>query len=141
MIPKGTWIWYLGNTLQNIAAMKFSYYIPVSTITLWHFFLQLSVDEVVSFEVFWHIFFHYFQAEERRRLLIVFLCKVSKKIMFNCFDFSIITPVFSLFNIHGFDVKALRAFRVLRPLRLVSRAPSKLPAFIRKWTCWTTLII
>ncbi|XP_055999812.1 muscle calcium channel subunit alpha-1-like isoform X9 [Ostrea edulis] len=36
----------------------------------------------------------------------------------------IITPIFTLFNIHGFDVKALRAFRVLRPLRLVSRAPS-----------------
>jgi len=28
-------------------------------------------------------------------------------------------------DIQGFDVKALRAFRVLRPLRLVSRAPSK----------------
>ena len=27
----------------------------------------------------------------------------------------------------GFDVKALRAFRVLRPLRLVSGVPSKLP--------------
>ncbi|XP_055999821.1 muscle calcium channel subunit alpha-1-like isoform X18 [Ostrea edulis] len=36
----------------------------------------------------------------------------------------IITPIFTLFNIHGFDVKALRAFRVLRPLRLVSRAPN-----------------
>lgn len=30
----------------------------------------------------------------------------------------------------GFDVKALRAFRVLRPLRLVSGVPSKLPLFI-----------
>jgi len=27
--------------------------------------------------------------------------------------------------INGFDVKALRAFRVLRPLRLVSGVPSK----------------
>lgn len=141
MIPKGTWIWYLGNTLQNIAAMKFSYYIPVSTITLWHFFFTAFHGRGSLFWSLLTYFFHYFQAEERRRLLIVFLCKVSKKIMFNCFDFSIITPVFSLFNIHGFDVKALRAFRVLRPLRLVSRAPSKLPAFIRKWTCWTTLII
>lgn len=141
MIPKGTWIWYLGNTLQNIAAMKFSYYIPVSTITLWHFFFTAFRGRGSLFWSLLTYFFHYFQAEERRRLLIVFLCKVSKKIMFNCFDFSIITPVFSLFNIHGFDVKALRAFRVLRPLRLVSRAPSKLPAFIRKWTCWTTLII
>ena len=30
----------------------------------------------------------------------------------------------------GFDVKALRAFRVLRPLRLVSGVPSKLFATI-----------
>lgn len=29
----------------------------------------------------------------------------------------------------GFDVKALRAFRVLRPLRLVSGVPSKLLIF------------
>lgn len=28
----------------------------------------------------------------------------------------------------GFDVKALRAFRVLRPLRLVSGVPSETPA-------------
>lgn len=28
-------------------------------------------------------------------------------------------------NINNFDVKALRAFRVLRPLRLVSGVPSK----------------
>jgi len=27
----------------------------------------------------------------------------------------------------GFDMKALRAFRVLRPLRLVSGVPSKIP--------------
>ncbi|XP_069101385.1 muscle calcium channel subunit alpha-1-like isoform X11 [Argopecten irradians] len=36
----------------------------------------------------------------------------------------IISTILSWLNIHGFDVKALRAFRVLRPLRLVSRAPS-----------------
>lgn len=29
----------------------------------------------------------------------------------------------------GFDVKALRAFRVLRPLRLVSGVPSEWPSF------------
>lgn len=140
MIPKGTWIWYLGNTLQNVAAMKFSYY-PCLNNNIMAFFFTVFLGRGSLFWSFLTYFFHYFQAEGRRRLLIVFLCKVSKKIMFNCFDFSIITPVFSLFNIHGFDVKALRAFRVLRPLRLVSRAPSKLPAFIRKWTCWTTLII
>ena len=41
------------------------------------------------------------------------------------FIFSIVSQVLSMINNKGFDVKALRAFRVLRPLRLVSRAPSK----------------
>ncbi|XP_036357316.1 muscle calcium channel subunit alpha-1-like isoform X3 [Octopus sinensis] len=36
----------------------------------------------------------------------------------------VISTVLSFLNNDGFDVKALRAFRVLRPLRLVSRAPS-----------------
>lgn len=36
----------------------------------------------------------------------------------------VISTVLSSLNNDGFDVKALRAFRVLRPLRLVSRAPS-----------------
>ncbi|KAJ8301679.1 hypothetical protein KUTeg_020666 [Tegillarca granosa] len=36
----------------------------------------------------------------------------------------IISTVFSTMNINNFDVKALRAFRVLRPLRLVSGVPS-----------------
>ncbi|XP_071083520.1 muscle calcium channel subunit alpha-1-like isoform X5 [Haliotis cracherodii] len=36
----------------------------------------------------------------------------------------IISQILSEINSKGFDVKALRAFRVLRPLRLVSRAPS-----------------
>ncbi|XP_041350166.1 muscle calcium channel subunit alpha-1-like isoform X2 [Gigantopelta aegis] len=36
----------------------------------------------------------------------------------------IVSQVLSMINNKGFDVKALRAFRVLRPLRLVSRAPS-----------------
>lgn len=36
----------------------------------------------------------------------------------------IISQVLSIIQHKGFDVKALRAFRVLRPLRLVSRAPS-----------------
>lgn len=38
----------------------------------------------------------------------------------------------------GFDVKALRAFRVLRPLRLVSGVPSKLCSLFpcnREWDC------
>ena len=33
-------------------------------------------------------------------------------------------------NINNFDVKALRAFRVLRPLRLVSGVPSKYLVFV-----------
>lgn len=36
----------------------------------------------------------------------------------------IISTLLSMMNNKAFDVKALRAFRVLRPLRLVSRAPS-----------------
>ncbi|XP_063716759.1 muscle calcium channel subunit alpha-1-like isoform X2 [Symsagittifera roscoffensis] len=36
----------------------------------------------------------------------------------------IISTVLSFFALEGFDVKALRAFRVLRPLRLVSGVPS-----------------
>ena len=35
------------------------------------------------------------------------------------------STVLSTLKIEGFDVKALRAFRVLRPLRLVSGVPSK----------------
>ena len=38
--------------------------------------------------------------------------------------FSLVSTVLSEMNIQGFDVKALRAFRVLRPLRLVSGVPS-----------------
>lgn len=37
-----------------------------------------------------------------------------------------ISTVLNMIQIEGFDVKALRAFRVLRPLRLVSGVPSKL---------------
>uniref|UniRef100_A0A183VBI0 Ion_trans domain-containing protein n=1 Tax=Toxocara canis TaxID=6265 RepID=A0A183VBI0_TOXCA len=36
----------------------------------------------------------------------------------------LVSTVLSRMNIQGFDVKALRAFRVLRPLRLVSGVPS-----------------
>ncbi|RCN26848.1 transporter, cation channel family protein [Ancylostoma caninum] len=47
----------------------------------------------------------------------------------NILDFIIVviglvSTVLSRMNIQGFDVKALRAFRVLRPLRLVSGVPS-----------------
>lgn len=38
---------------------------------------------------------------------------------------SVISTILSTLQIEGFDVKALRAFRVLRPLRLVSGVPSK----------------
>ena len=38
---------------------------------------------------------------------------------------SVVSTILSTLEIEGFDVKALRAFRVLRPLRLVSGVPSK----------------
>ena len=40
--------------------------------------------------------------------------------------FRVVSTILSTLQIEGFDVKALRAFRVLRPLRLVSGVPSKL---------------
>lgn len=39
-------------------------------------------------------------------------------------NFRLVSTALSRMNIQGFDVKALRAFRVLRPLRLVSGVPS-----------------
>ena len=47
----------------------------------------------------------------------------------NILDFSIViiglaSTALSLFNFSQFNVKALRAFRVLRPLRLISGLPS-----------------
>ena len=44
---------------------------------------------------------------------------------FFCITFSVVSTILDLVKIKGFDVKALRAFRVLRPLRLVSGVPSK----------------
>ena len=44
------------------------------------------------------------------------------------FFYSVISTILSTLQIEGFDVKALRAFRVLRPLRLVSGVPSKDPS-------------
>ena len=41
------------------------------------------------------------------------------------FFFSIVSTILTILMNEGFDVKALRAFRVLRPLRLVSGVPSK----------------
>ncbi len=38
---------------------------------------------------------------------------------------SVVSTILATLQIEGFDVKALRAFRVLRPLRLVSGVPSK----------------
>lgn len=37
----------------------------------------------------------------------------------------LVSTILARMNIQGFDVKALRAFRVLRPLRLVSGVPSE----------------
>ena len=44
---------------------------------------------------------------------------------YSVFIFSVVSTILSSLAIEGFDVKALRAFRVLRPLRLVSGVPSK----------------
>ena len=38
--------------------------------------------------------------------------------------YRMISEVLAILQIEGFDVKALRAFRVLRPLRLISGVPS-----------------
>ena len=61
--------------------------------------------------------------------------KTNIKIKSNASDFnsrnliflysSVVSTILDLVKIKGFDVKALRAFRVLRPLRLVSGVPSK----------------
>ena len=42
----------------------------------------------------------------------------------------VVSTILSTLKIEGFDVKALRAFRVLRPLRLVSGVPSKTSSLI-----------
>ncbi len=53
------------------------------------------------------------------------LCIISSGKMDFLF-YSVISTILSTLQIEGFDVKALRAFRVLRPLRLVSGVPSEL---------------
>uniref|UniRef100_A0A914RT16 Ion transport domain-containing protein n=1 Tax=Parascaris equorum TaxID=6256 RepID=A0A914RT16_PAREQ len=51
-------------------------------------------------------------------------CKyVIERLVFHFFE-TLVSTALSRMNIQGFDVKALRAFRVLRPLRLVSGVPS-----------------
>ena len=54
------------------------------------------------------------------------------EVLMRCFPFfySVISTILSTLQIEGFDVKALRAFRVLRPLRLVSGVPSKDPSLL-----------
>lgn len=42
------------------------------------------------------------------------------------FLYRMVSIVLAMLMKEGFDVKALRAFRVLRPLRLVSGVPSKI---------------
>ncbi len=60
------------------------------------------------------------------RCLRCFLFKIWQFVT-NCVLFvcSLISTILSSLDQKGFDVKALRAFRVLRPLRLVSGVPSK----------------
>lgn len=49
----------------------------------------------------------------------------SRCLIINLFFSSMVSTVLSSIFKDAFDVKALRAFRVLRPLRLVSGVPSK----------------
>ena len=49
-------------------------------------------------------------------------CKLSWCISFLA---RLVSSILAVLQIEGFDVKALRAFRVLRPLRLISGVPSK----------------
>lgn len=55
-------------------------------------------------------------------------------------SFSMVSTILTILMKEGFDVKALRAFRVLRPLRLVSGVPSKHYSTIiyydRTWECY-----
>ena len=50
--------------------------------------------------------------------------KIKSNILHSLYS-SVVSTILDLVKIKGFDVKALRAFRVLRPLRLVSGVPSK----------------
>jgi hypothetical protein len=58
----------------------------------------------------------------------VFFCIIKSPTWLNCLFcsfYSAVSTALSTMMKDGFDVKALRAFRVLRPLRLVSGVPSK----------------
>lgn len=46
-----------------------------------------------------------------------------------------VSTVLGELNLKGFDIKSLRAFRVLRPLRLVSGVPSKSFDYLNVWFC------
>ena len=62
-----------------------------------------------------YIYIIFSQEEER-------ICFIILSILF----YRMVSTVLSVLMKEGFDVKALRAFRVLRPLRLVSGVPSKI---------------
>lgn len=52
-------------------------------------------------------------------------CQCSDLIVYSYLYYRLLTTILAYMSIEGLDVKALRAFRVLRPLRLVSGVPSK----------------
>lgn len=54
-----------------------------------------------------------------------------------------ISTILTILMKEGFDIKALRAFRVLRPLRLVSGVPSKLLffSFIHQSQCFNSFFV
>ena len=56
---------------------------------------------------------------------VLSMCSSVFNSLFYSTSFRLVSTILSTLQIEGFDVKALRAFRVLRPLRLVSGVPSK----------------
>ena len=66
---------------------------------------------------------------KNRKFVYFFFSFISYNIFL--YIFSVVSTILSFLQIEGFDVKALRAFRVLRPLRLVSGVPSKFWHFLK----------
>lgn len=83
--------------------------------------------------------FYYVNRESIKKTFISVNALIHRMLMicffFILFAFRMVSTVLSSIFKDAFDVKALRAFRVLRPLRLVSGVPSELE------TCTTQLII
>ncbi|KAK3102999.1 hypothetical protein FSP39_015655 [Pinctada imbricata] len=91
-----------------------------------------SLSSVFSYENVEYIFLVIFTLEAIMKIIAYGFVLHSGAYLrngWNILDFiiviiGIVSTIMNAIELHGFDVKALRAFRVLRPLRLVSRAPS-----------------